>query len=118
MLGMEQTMEVQMHDTYFVFLRWHFACFVALVFAILGGVHWLLREFLMIDVLNWFHAIVTTLAVFVVLLMTMFPIPSGRYNADSVMSYVLFLYGFILVFSLAQFLFLGNVVAALVRGKK
>lgn len=116
-LGREQTVEIQMHDTYYVFARWHLAILVALVFAILGGVHWFLRDFLMIDALNWFHAIVTIFAVILFLLMIIMPASQGRYTTEIAMKYNLLLYGFILLFCLAQFLFIGNVVAALVRGK-
>lgn len=60
-ISSNKMLDLQLHDTYFVFNRLHISIILCLLLALSGGAHYLLKEHQLISWMTSFHVITTVL---------------------------------------------------------
>lgn len=116
--GFEHTIDIQMHDTYFVISAFHFAVFSTFIFAILGFISWLFRNFKLLYSLSLAHAVLSVFSFICLGLLMIYSFTdSGRSfsKLKALNNTSLFL---LLLFLIMQIVFVFNIVIGLLKGKR
>jgi hypothetical protein len=102
------TLDIQLHDTYYVVGNSHFTMAAALYLFVIGVVYWIIQENgkRISHSLAFIH-IVTTLTAIIALAVPIFGFTS---------SYVI-IFGILAAFLIAQFIFVGNIIASFFRSR-
>jgi len=109
--------DIQIHDTYFVFALIHLAVPISIILAGIAVLYWLFRQKEMIEWMTLFHTFITILPIL------LFFIWSGLPNENAVSNYIegdrivrsWFYLTSILLFFLGQILFVINLLIALFK---
>ena len=112
-----KAVDIQFHDTYFVFALTHLAIPISILLAGIGTLYWLFRQKEMIDGITLFHTVLTILPVLLLFIWVGFSSENAVSNdieEETIGLYWLYLIA-ILLFLLGQILFLVNLLIALFK---
>ena len=115
LLGLQRTMDLQLHDTYFVLTLPSVGLVLISWVGLLGLGYWLMRRYPLISWLTGIHVVLTLLACVALLLVGLFfagLISSGSFAAVNKVAGIL-----LLIVVGSQFLYLANLLQGLVRGR-
>ena len=107
------TFDIQIHDTYLVISSSDLAIVVSLIFGLLGLGYWLMRAYKRIHWLEIFHIVLTILSIVGFVSMSILQQDQYDLRLSGRLAII-----FLLVFILAQLLFLINLSISLFRGQK
>jgi len=116
--GLTATIDLQLHDTYFVFDSIYLAIMASIFLILLGIIYWLFRNYRMNGLLTKIHTAGTLLSIVVFLLcITVESMVGNNGNGSAIR---LNLGGMLAMGALVivQLIFVGNVVVGLVRGRR
>ncbi|WP_299190306.1 hypothetical protein [uncultured Aquimarina sp.] len=116
----DQTLDINIHDTYYVFSRQHLIILVSILFGLTGFIYWLLERFNFktLTLLNLLHLIFT---VGIILINSMqeflvdYFLGKSYYTNSHVPNSSIWL--FILIISIGQIIFVVNIFLAILKGK-
>lgn len=124
LLASNDTLDINVHDTYFVIDYYHIVILLSIPLSILALIYWSFYKTnrKLYQFLTWFHIIVTTSSFVFLLWYSIFPIDLSIDDSNTVYNTIR-LIEFIMIFSillflLSQLLFLFNIVSSLFRNKK
>ncbi|MEO6286942.1 MAG: hypothetical protein ABIN80_05730 [Dyadobacter sp.] len=104
----QHTLDIQLHDTYYVIDNLHFTTAAALYLFVIGVVYWIIKKIeKRISYSLAFIHVVTTLTAVIALAVPIFGFTS-RY---------VIIFGILAAFLIAQFIFVGNIIASFFRSR-
>ena len=118
------SIDIQMHDTYFVINSFHAGILFAIVLFIIGGIYWLVKSKKLIDSLTIVHI---TITIFLFLSIVIFfakpdvvkmALDQNNSNFEAWKLWNQMIIGGILVWVLSQLIFLVNLVISLIRNEE
>lgn len=118
MTGFNSTIDIQLHDTYFVVASIHFGIFLSIILGIIGFIYWLIRNKILV---NWMTAIhvFTTISAFVLVVATELifkDVIQGDVEAFRTVNLIVF--AVMIIAFLSQFIFITNLVFSLMRNQQ
>jgi len=120
------SVDIQMHDTYFVIALLHVGILFVLILAIIGGIYWLVRSKKLIGFLTISHVTITIFLILVIVVFFAKPEPDpANMTFDPLNSnfgtwklWNQMIIGGMLVWILSQLIFLVNLVISLIRNEE
>ena len=120
------SVDIQMHDTYFVIALFHVGILFILTLALIGGIYWLVRSKKLIDIFTIIHVTTTIILILVIMILFSRPEPdttnmtldSMNSDFESWKSWNQKILGGILAWTLSQLIFLVNLVTSLIRNEE
>lgn len=115
-LTASSTMDIHLHDTYFVVSNFHMGVIVGTFFLLQAAVYFLTQNYRQWRSIQYFH--VLSIALIILITRPADPEPFhyadyGRFSSQETLNLIL-----ISVFLLGQILFIINILAGFIRGKK
>ena len=117
-LGRNFTVDIQMHDTYFVVSPFHIGQLLCFEFFIFGLIYWLLRKNRLLSFLTSSHILFTITCTIIVILYHLF---NGRFQTHDLNFLKIGRTWYsiiILLYVISQILFLVNIIYALITNRK
>lgn len=126
LINWKNSVDIQMHDTYFVIAFIHVGIIFVLTLAIMGGIYWLVRSKKLIGFLTVIHVIITIFFILAILIFFMRPQPEIANTTSDQMNAILenrrlwnqMAITGILTWILSQSTFLVNLVIGLIRNEE
>ena len=117
-LSGDATLDINVHDTYFVIAYFHFAVLISILFAIIGVGYWIMQKSdrILSKWLNWTHIGLTFGGIIVVSILTQFYRPEiMEYEFNNSLTLIITLIIFLMV--LGQLIFPINIIYGLLKKK-
>lgn len=117
-IGINSTIDIQLHDTYFVLASFHIGIVFSIFSGLIGFIYWLTRKIRLVNWMTAFH-VVTTILTFVLIIITSLifnRVIEMNYNPFLILNQIIFL--LILVAILSQIIFMVNLVYSLIKNNK
>lgn len=117
-IGIDSTIDIQLHDTYFVIASFHFGIVFSIFSGLIGLIYWSTRKIRLVNWMTAFH-VVTTILAFVLIIITSLifkRVIEMNYNPFLILNQIIFL--LILVAILSQIIFMVNLVYSLIKNNK
>jgi len=116
LIGWNKTIDIQMHDTYFVIALFHVGIFFSIILTVLGSLYWLVRNKQLINWITIVHVIITIASFFMLLIGPIFN-KGFLWQLTTITSfnhsqYLLIL---ILIWLIAQLFFFLNLIFSFIR---
>lgn len=117
-LGRDSALDIQRHDTYFIFAAWHVAILFTLILGILGGFYWMLKQYKLSQILSIIHSVGTSLSLLGISIIAILQTLYRNNNFEQFGNLLSIGAILIMVFLSIQIIFIANVLIGLIRGKK
>jgi len=117
-IGIDSTIDIQLHDTYFVIASFHFGIVFSIFSGLIGFIYWLTRKIRLVNWMTAFH-VVTTILTFVLIIITSLifkRVIEENFHAYLILNQIIFV--LILTAILSQIIFMVNLVYSLIKNNK
>lgn len=122
LMTLNETLDIQVHDTYFVFSNFHLGILSGLILGILGLGYWFVNKIKgdLTESLTWVHLIFTIGGILLALMLTTLPDSGAEVKGDyETFRFINFgISGAMLAIILSQPLYLINLITGFFRRKK
>ncbi len=119
LLGLDEKLDINVHDTYFVFRIIELCILISLVLGIIGLGYWIVLKAnrTLSKWLNILHIFLTYSSIFCIWFIPLIQTKFGEYGFMDIITYSVFIVLFILSLILAQFLYVLNLILAFFKKK-
>ena len=116
-IGWNNTIDIQLHDTYFVIASIHIGVLFSIYLGVIGIIYWLIRKKKLIDWMTVIHVVITisTFALIIITGLIFQKIIEGDFETFRTVNQILFIV--ILIALLSQLIFITNLTFGLIRNK-
>ena len=117
-IGINSTIDIQLHDTYFVIASFHIGIVFSIFSGLIGFIYWLTRKIRLVNWMTAFH-VVTTILTFVLIILTSLifkRVIEENFHAYLILNQIIFV--LILTAILSQIIFMVNLVYSLIKNNK
>lgn len=116
-IGWDNTIDIQLHDTYFVIASIHIGVLFSIYLGGIGVIYWLLRKKKLIDWMTVIHVVITisTFALIIITGLIFQKIIEGDFETFRTVNQILFV--IILIALLSQLIFITNLTYGLISNK-
>jgi heme/copper-type cytochrome/quinol oxidase subunit 1 len=116
-IGRDNTIDIQLHDTYFVFASIHIGVTFSIYLGVIGIIYWLIRKKKLVDWMTVIHVVIT-ISAFVLIIITGLifqEVIEENFETFRTINQILFVV--ILIALLSQLIFLTNLIFGLIRNE-
>ncbi len=115
--GWNNTIDIQLHDTYFVFISIHIAVLFSIYLGVIGIIYWMIRKKKLIDWMTVLHVVFTisTFALIITTGLIFKKIIESDFKIIRTVNQILFVV--FLIALLSQLIFITNLIIGLIRNK-
>lgn len=116
-IGWNNTIDIQLHDTYFVIASIHIGVLFSIYLGVIGIIYWLIRKKKLFDWMTLIHVVITisTFALIIITGLIFQKVIEGDFETFRTVNQILFVV--ILIALLSQLVFLTNLIFGLIRNK-
>ena len=116
-IGWNNTIDIQLHDTYFVIASIHIGILFSIYLGVIGIIYWLIRKKKLVDWMTLIHVVITisTFALIIITGLIFQKIIEGDFETFRTVNQILFVV--ILIALLSQLIFITNLTFGLIRNK-
>jgi heme/copper-type cytochrome/quinol oxidase subunit 1 len=116
-IGWNNTIDIQLHDTYFVIASIHIGILFSIYLGVIGIIYWLIRKKQLVDWMTVIHVVITisTFALIIITGLIFQKIIEGDFETFRTVNQILFVV--ILIALLSQLIFIINLTFGLIRNK-
>lgn len=117
-IGWDNTIDIQLHDTYFVIASIHFGVLFSIYLGIIGIIYWLIRKKRLVDWMTVIHVVITilTFALIIITCLILQKIIEGGFETFRTINKIIFV--LVLIALLSQFIFIANLIFGSIRNKQ
>lgn len=116
-IGWNNTIDIQLHDTYFVIASIHIGVLFSIYLGVIGIIYWLIRKKKLADWMTVIHVVITisTFALIIITGLIFQKVIEGDFETFRTVNQILLVV--ILIALLSQLIFLTNLIFGLIRNK-
>ncbi len=115
-IGWNNTIDIQLHDTYFVIASIHIGVLFSIYLGVIGLIYWLIRKKKLVDWMTVIHVVITISTFALIITGLIFQkIIEGDFETFRTVNQILFVV--ILIALLSQLIFITNLTFGLIRNK-
>ena len=116
-IGWDNTIDIQLHDTYFVIASIHIGVLFSIYLGIIGIIYWLIRKKTLVDWMTVIHVVITilTFALIIITGLIFQKTIEGDFETFRTVNQILFVV--ILIALLSQLMFIINLAFGSIRNK-
>ncbi len=117
-IGLNSTIDLQLHDTYFVLTSIHIGILFSILLGVIGSLYWFTRNKKLIAWMTASHVIITIVAFVIITVSSLFFKASIRSDFAIFRTVNQILLAIILIMILSQVIFILNLIISLIRNKE